>query len=156
MAKMYKTLNNCFIEDAGQAGNWNSFLKINRQADLQSQSSGVVSKVRISYIQQDQTTDAANGRAGIMFVASINDTLSSTAAEDNDDYIMAATAGRLEGGVLTLNLDNYRIRDNAEDLGRKDGPLWIFCRTTDLDSTDNTEVSMVIETHGRWITTSTI
>ena len=156
MAKMYKTLNNCFVEDTGQAGNWNSFLKINRQADLQSQSSGVVAKVRISYIQQDQTTDAANGRAGIMFAASINDTLDSATAANNDDYIMAATAGRLEGGVLTLNLDNYRIRDNAEDLGRKDGPLWLFVKTTDLDSADNTEVDMIIETHGRWITTSTI
>ena len=153
---MYKTINNNFVEDAGQAGNWNSFLKINKQTDLQSQTSGTVSKVRISYILKDQTTGvASSGSAGIMFAASVNDTLS-TSAEQNDDYIVAASANRLGGGVITLNLDDYRIRDSNEDLGRKDGPLWLFLKTTDLDSTDNTEIQLIIETHGRWITTLTL
>ena len=154
MAKTYRTTNNCFVEDLGEQGNWNSFLKITKQNDLQSQGAATLKKVRISYLHRDEAASAT--QSGIMFVASTNDTLSSTNAEANDDYIMASWGGRLDGGVATLNLYDYKIRDTVEDLGRKDGPIWLFARTTDLSTSDNIEVILSIESHGRWITTETL
>ena len=154
--KMYKSIANLHVEDTGQVGAWNSFLKINKQENTQSQSGGTIDKIRISYILRDRTTgNASSGSCGALFAASINDTLSATPSANNN-VIMASSASRLGGGVVTLNLDKYKVRDNAEDLGRKDGPIWLFVKTTDLDSTDNTELELIVETHGRWITTQAL
>ena len=153
MVKTYKITNNCGIEDLGSGGNWNSFLKINR-SDFAGQGSGTIQKVRLTYLNDDQVDSAS--QSGVIFVASTSDNLSNTTPALNDEYIMASSAGRLMGGVLTLNLDNYKIRDNVKDTNRKDGPIWLFAKTTDLGATDNVELFVIAETHGRWLETTTI
>ena len=69
---------------------------------------------------------------------------------------MASTAGRLQGGVLTLDLNDYRIRDTDENTSQRDGPIWIFAKTTDLDGSTDTYLDSVVETYGRWIDTLVI
>jgi hypothetical protein len=154
-SRTYKITNSCGIENLGSGGNWNSFLKINR-AQMAGQGAGTIHKVRISYIADDEVANAT--QAGICFVASTSDTLTNTdtAQGENDKYIMASTAGRYNGGVVTLDLNNYKVRDSEENISEKDGPIWLFARMTDLGSTDDSTFFIIAETHGRWLDTATI
>ena len=154
-ARTYKITNSCGIENLGQEGNWNSFLKINR-SQFAGQGAGTIHKVRLSYIADDEVANAT--QAGIVFVASTSDTLTntSTAQGENDKYIMASTAGRYNGGVVTLDLSNYKVRDSEENISEKDGPIWLFARMTDLGATDDATFFIIAETHGRWLETTTV
>ena len=151
----YKITNSCGIENLGSGGNWNSFLKINR-SQFAGQGAGTIRKVRISYIADDEVANAT--QAGICFVASTSDTLTNTdtAQGENDKYIMASTAGRYNGGVVTLNLNDYKVKDSDENISEKNGPIWLFARMTDLGSTDDSTFFLIAETHGRWLDTATI
>ena len=154
-SKTYKITNSCGIENLGVAGNWNSFLKINR-SDFAGQGAGTIHKVRLTYIADDEVASAT--QAGICFVASTSDTLDNGASTQhaNDKYIMASTAGRYNGGVVTLDLNNYKVRDSEENISEKDGPIWLFARMTDLGDTDEATFFIIAETHGRWLSTTTV
>ena len=154
-SRTYKITNSCGIEDLGNGGNWNSFLKINR-SDFAGQGAGTIHKVRLTYIADDEVGNAT--QAGIVFVASTSDTLEngSSLQAANDKFIMASTAGRYNGGVVTLDLSNYKVRDSDQNISEKDGPIWLFARMTDLGGTDNATFFIIAETHGRWLTTATV
>ena len=145
--KMFKELTNCHLEGLGSDGNWNLFATIDKQ---QTQlTSAYLDKVRISYMLYDIPTGTTGlpSDAGIMFVASIEDTLDSTTASNNDGKIFASSAGRLPGGVVSLDIKRS-IKSNAEEIGRADGPIYLFVRNTDGMTTTN--ALLTVETHGRW------
>ena len=143
--KMFKELTNCHLEGLGSDGNWNMFATIDKQ---QTQLvSGYLDKVRLSYILYDLPSTGDPAAAGIMFAASIEDTLDSSVASNNDGKIISSSAGRMPGGVVTLDIKRS-IKSNAEEVGRADGPIYLFVRNTDGMTTTN--ALLTIETHGRW------
>ena len=147
--KMFKELTNSALEGMGTDGGWRLFGTIDKQ---QTQlKSAYVDKVRISYILYDLPSTGTPSSCGIMFAASIEDTLDSTVAENNDGKIYASSAGRAPGGVVSLDIKRS-IKSNAEEIGRADGPVYLFVRNTDGMSTTNT--LLTVETHGRWTKTT--
>ena len=145
-SKMFKMLNNVHTENLGVGGNWNSFARIEKQQNQMV--SAYVDKVRLSYVLDTEISDAAD--CGIMIVASVSDTLDNTTPANNDEFIIAAGAGRLIGGILTLDLKRT-IKSNAENLNRGDGEIYLFARMTDQTSESNGEIYINMETHGRWL-----
>ena len=129
--------------------------QINR-SQFAGQGAGTISKVRLTYLNDDEVASAT--QSGVCFVASTSDTLDNGSSTQgaNDKFIMASTAGRLQGGVLNLDLNNYKVRDSEENISEKDGPIWLFARTTDLGAEDNVTLFVIAETHGRWLETTTI
>ena len=145
-SKMFKTLNNVHLEDLSVAGNWNSFARIEKQQNQMI--SAFVDKVRVSYLLDTEISDAAD--CGVMIVASVSDTLDNATPSNNDEFIIAASAGRLIGGVITLDLKRS-IKSNAENLNRGDGEIYLFARCTDQSSTTAVKLWLNLETHGRWL-----
>ena len=145
--KMFKTLTNGHLENLGSAGNWNLFATIDKQ---QTQvTSAYLEKVRLSYILDTiPAGDTVPSDAGIMFCASIQDTLDSDVASNNDGKIIAAAAGRLIGGTVVLDV-RRSIKSNSEEIGRADGPVYLFVRNSDGLST--TSAILTAESHGRYI-----
>ena len=147
--KMFKTLTNGHLENLGSGGAWRLFATIDKQ---QTQlTSAFLDKVRISYLLDESPTTGDAAQSGITFVASIEDSLVDAPISNNDGKIIAAAAGRLIGGTVTLDVKRS-IKSNAEEIGRADGPIYLFCRNTDGLSTTNLQV--YVETHGRWTNVS--
>ena len=148
--KMFKELTNCHLEGLGSDGNWNLFATIDKQ---QTQLvSAYLEKVRLSYILYDIPSSGDASSAGIMFAAAIEDTLDSATASNNDGKIIASSAGRLPGGVVSLDIKRS-IKSNAEEVGRADGPIYLFVRNT--DGLNTTNALLTVETHGRWTSVTT-
>ena len=149
--KMFKDLTNAHLEGLGSSGNWNLFATIDKQ---QTQIvSAYLEKVRISYLLYDiPAGDTAPSDAGIMFCASIEDTLDSDTASNNNGKIISAAAGRLIGGTVVLDIKRS-IKSNAEEVGRADGPIYLFVRNTDGLSTSN--ALLTLESHGRYVKVAT-
>ena len=144
--KMFKTFTNAHLEGLGSDGNWNLFATIDKQ---QAQiTSAYLEKVRLSYILYDLPASGDPAGCGIMFCASIQDTLDSAVASNNDGKIIAAAAGRMNGGTVVLDVKRS-IKSNAEEIGRADGPVYLFVRNTDGMNTTN--VLLTAESHGRYI-----
>jgi len=143
--KMFKELTNGHLENLGSGGTWQLFATIDKQ---QTQlTSAYLEKVRISYLLDTIPTTGSAAQGGICFVAAIVDTLIDAPLSSNDGNIISAAAGRLIGGTVTLDIKRA-IKSNAEEIGRSDGPIYLFCRNTDGLSTTNLQV--FCETHGRW------
>ena len=148
--KMFKDLTNAHLEGLGSDGNWNLFATIDKQ---QTQiTSAYLEKVRISYLLYDTPATGDAAQAGIMFCASIEDTLDSASASNNNGKIISAAAGRLIGGTVVLDVKRA-IKSNAEEVGRADGPIYLFVRNTDGLTTTNALVTL--ESHGRYIKVAT-
>ena len=142
---MFKTLTNAHLEGLGSDGDWRLIGYVDKQ---QTQiKSAYVEKVRLSYLLYDTPATGDASQAGMMFCAAIENSLDSAVAANNDGKIIAASAGRMIGGVVTLDIKRS-IKSNAEEIGRADGPVYIFCRNTDGLTTTN--ALLAIETHGRY------
>ena len=148
--KMFKELNNANLENLGSAGEWRLFGTVDKQ---QTQLvSAYLDKVRISYLVDTVPASGAGpSEAGIVFVAAIEDTLVSSPLADNDGLIISSAAGRYIGGTVTLDIKRS-IKSNAEEVGRADGPIYLYCRNSDGLSTSSVQV--YVETHGRWTKTT--
>ena len=145
--KMFKDLTNAHLENLGSSGNWNLFATIDKQ---QAQIvSAYLEKVRLSYVLSTiPSGDEHPSDSGIMFCASIQDTLDSGVASNNDGKIISAAAGRLIGGTVVLDV-RRSIKSNAEEVGRADGPIYLFVRNTGGSNT--TSVILTAESFGRYI-----
>ena len=145
--RMFKSLANAHHEDVGTGGNWNSIAYIEKQ---QGQfTSAYVDKVRISYILKDEMANNPAAVGGLLFCASNSATLDSTTASNNDDNIISASAGRLGGGVVSLSLKRI-VRENEADDDSGQGRIYLFVRSTDMDSTDTVDLHTITECWGRW------
>ena len=108
-------------------------------------SSAYIEKVRISFVLNEEE---AEPNTGLLIVASLDNVLSATAAT-NDGQIIAATATRGGGGVLSLPIQRS-IRNNASvaNSSQAGDPIYLHARAATIGET--TSVYMVIETWGRW------
>ena len=145
--KMFKDLTNGHLENLGSSGNWNLFATVDKQ---QAQIvSAYLEKVRLSYLLSTiPSGDEVPSDAGIMFCASIQDTLDSDVAANNDGKIITAAAGRLIGGTVVLDV-RRSIKSNAEEIGRADGPIYLFVRNT--NGLNTTNVLLTAESYGRYV-----
>ena len=149
--KMFKELTNAELAGLGSTGQWQLFATIDKQ---QTQiTSAYLEKVRISYMLYDTPTTGSAAQAGIMFCASIEDSLDSSVAGNNNGKIISAAAGRLIGGTVVLDVKRS-IKSNAEEVGRADGPIYLFVRNTDGLTTTNALTTL--ESHGRYIKVTTV
>ena len=147
--RMFKQLSNNHIESAGTAGNWNSFAYIEKQ---QGQfTSAYADKARISYILDSELSANPAAQGGILFAASNSASLDNSTPANNDDNIISSSAGRLSGGVVTLDLKRI-IRENETDDDSGQGRIWLFLKTTDMGASSNVEFDLITECWGRWHT----
>jgi hypothetical protein len=155
-SKMFKQISNVHLETVNDA-DWSSFLKLEKQDP--SMKSAYIDKVRISWVIDSDETSLHNG---LLFCASHDNALDSTTPANNDGNIIAATASRGGGGVVTLDVKRRVTIDydgaNASVLelleGTSGAPVFLHVYPSDMDSSRN--IYMVIETWGRWFTATSL
>jgi|EP01048_Picozoa_sp_COSAG05_P026136 hypothetical protein len=139
---LFKTVSTVHIESIANA-TWSSFAILDKMQD--SFSSAYIEKVRISFVLNEEETEP---NTGLLFVSSLDNTLSATASA-NDGQIISATATRGGGGVVVLPIQRS-IRNNASvsNSSQAGDPIYLHARAANIGET--TAVYMVIETWGRW------
>ena len=144
---MFKQLAHNHIENLSTGGNWNSFLRLEKQQNQLV--SCYIDKIRITYCCDEDFNDTAWG--GIMFVVSNSSTLDSTTPSNNNEKIVAAGAspGGFCSGVVTLDVKRS-IKLNEEDSDSGMGQLWVFARSTDMSTTADVKIDTISEVWGRW------
>ena len=155
---MFKQISNVHVETVGDQ-DWSSFLKLEKQDPTMK--SAYIDKIRISWvIDSDEGADAQG--QGLLFVASHDLALDSTTPSNNDGQIIAASASRGGGGVITLPI-NRRITidydgDNAHVLEMLEGTTGapVYLHLYKSDNTQSTNVYLVIETWGRWFSATSL
>jgi len=119
---------------------------IEKQND--SLTSAWVEKCRISFVLGQEETEV---NTGLLFVASMDPELNSTTPSANDGQVIAASASRGGGGVVTLDIKRV-IHENGEATAatpsRTGLPIWLHVRAADIGET--TQAYLVVETWGRW------
>ena len=157
-SKMFKQISNVHVETVVDE-DWSSFLKLEKQDP--SMNSAYIDKVRISWvIDSDETADAQGN--GLLFVASHDNALDSTTPANNDGNIIAASASRGGGGVVTLDIKrritmDYDSADSAvlELLAGSSGaPVYLHIYKSDTNQ--NANYYLVIETWGRWFSATSL
>ena len=155
-SKMFKQISNVHLEDVAQNNDWSSFVKLEKQDA--SMRSAYIDKVRISWVLEAEHNDSV----GCLFVASHDSALDSTTPANNDGNVIAASASRGAGGVITLDIKRRITIDydgsSADTLqllqGTSGAPVFLHLLTTDIDSTVG--VYLVIETWGRWFSATSL
>jgi len=153
-SKMFKQISNVHLESV-EDSTWSSFIKLDKQQDGFTRA--YIDKVRISYVVAEEENEVAQG---MLFVASHDNTLSATPA-NNDGQIIAASASRGGGGVCTLNIKrsidmNYDGSD-AQVLALLQGsagPIYLHAYSAEIGET--TAVYLVVETWGRWFSAESL
>ena len=144
---MFKQLANNHIEAVGTAGAWNSFAYIEKQ---QGQfTSAYADKARISYILDGELNTNPAAVGGILFAAANSDSLDNSTPSNNDDNIISSSAGRLGGGVVSLDLKRV-IRENEADEDSGQGRIYLFMKSTDMTATSHVQIDLIAEVTGRW------
>ena len=138
---LFKTVSNMHAEILPDR-TWNSFLRIDKMQD--SFNSAYVDKVRISYIYDSEESEP---NVGLMFVASLDNTLSGTPA-NNDGQMIAVSAHNGSGGVVTLPIKRT-VRSNAivTDSSQSGDPIYLHLRGVAIG--EATQILLSVETFGR-------
>ena len=148
--RFFKQIARVESENIGHTGGWNNLFYLKKQQGQMT--SAYVDKIRISWIAQSVTDSAPSEEGdfplqknlGILFTLGTKDTSIS------DDTLISASAGRGNGGVVTLEAKRT-IKDNEFDDTTGFGQLQVGCQTTnpDLFNGDYT-LYLVAEAWGRW------
>ena len=141
--KHFKQISNVHLETVPASG-WASFLELSKLQD--SMQFAYIDRVRISYTFDEPDSDKQSGH-GALFVASMDETLSSTAA-NNDGQIISADARHGNAGVINLPIKR-KITSNqasADQESRTGFPIYLHVRQSDVD--EASAVYLVIETFG--------
>ena len=138
---MFKTVSNMHAEILPDRS-WNSFLRIDKMQD--SFNSAYVDKVRISYIYDSEESEP---NLGLMFVASLDNTLSGTPAT-NDGQMIAVSAHNGAGGVVTLPIKrSVRSNEIVSDSSQAGDPIYLHLRGVAIG--EATQILLSVETFGR-------
>ena len=138
---MFKTVSNVHTEVLPDR-TWNSFLRIDKMQD--SFNSAYVDKVRISYVYD---TEESEPNLGLMFIASLDNTLSATPSA-NDGQVIASSAHHGAAGVISLNIKRT-VRSNAivSDSSQSGDPIYLHLRGVAIGESQN--ILLCVETYGR-------
>ena len=151
--RMFKQISNVHVETVADAPDWSSFLKIDKQDSAMK--SAYIDKVRISWVlNTDEGSD--NAGTGLLFCASHDNALDSSTPSNNDGQVIAASASRGGGGVVTLDIKRRVTMDydgsDASILqllkGSSGAPVFLHIRQAEKNQ--SLAVYMIIETWGRW------
>ena len=140
--KHFKQISNVHLETVPAVG-WASFLELTKLQD--SMQYAYIDRVRISYTFDEPDTDKTGH--GTLFVASMDETLSGTAS-NNDGQIISADARHGNAGVINLPIKR-RITSNqqsADQESRTGFPIYLHVRQADVD--EETSLYLVVETFG--------
>ena len=148
-AKMFKQISNVHLE-AIEDDEWSSVIKYEKQDP--SMKSAYIDKIRISFV----TLSGVERDSGIMFAVSHDDALESDTPADNDGYMIAASASRGGGGVVTLDVKRRITMDyvgsNAEVqkllTGSSGAPIYLHAHKANAEETQ--DFLLIVETWGRW------
>ena len=89
-----------------------------------------------------------------MFVSSLDNTLSATAA-NNDGQIISASATRGAGGSVVLPVKRRILsNESVSDSSTSGDPIYLHVRAATLGET--TSLYLVVETWGRWHKTTSL
>ena len=155
---MFKQISNVHVEAVSDL-DWSSFLKLEKQDPAMQ--SAYIDKVRISWtLNTNEATDAAG--QGMVFVASHDNALDSTTPANNDGQIIAASATRGGGGVVTLDIKRRITIDydgaSADTLdllrGTSGAPVWLHMYKSNTGQ--DTSYMLVVETYGRWFSATSV
>ncbi len=156
-SKMFKQISNVHLETIA-IQDWSSFLKLEKQDP--SMKSAYVDKVRISWVlDTDESTDP---NEALLFVASHDKELDSSTPSNNDGQVIAASASRGGGGVISLDIKRRITIDyDGADVGilellegTSGAPIYLHARKATTGSAAN--YYLVIETWGRWFTATSL
>ena len=155
-SKMFKQISNVHVESVAD-NDWSSFLKLEKQDP--SMKSAYIDKVRISMVGTTNTTSKQNG---LLFVASHDNALDSSTPANNDGNVIAATATRGNGGVVTLDIKRRVTIDydgsSSDTLallsGSQGAPIYLHMHKSTTGATQN--YYLVIETYGRWFSATSL
>jgi len=156
--KMFKQISNVHLETVADGGDWSSFLKLEKQDP--SMKSAYIDKVRISWVLgSDESTDP---NQGLLVVASHDNALDSTTPANNDGNIIAASASRGGGGVISLDIKRRVTIDyDGADAGilellegSSGAPVFLHARKANTG--DSANFYLVIETYGRWFSATSL
>ena len=148
-SKMFKQISNVHVESVSD-NDWSSFLKLEKQDP--SMKSAYIDKVRISFV----CNSGSNPDNGLLFVASHDNALDSSTPANNDGDIIAASASRGGGGVVTLDIKRRVTIDydgsSSDTLqllqGTSGAPVWLHCHKASTGA--DQDFYFVVETYGRW------
>ena len=142
MSKLFKTVSNVHVESVANAA-WSSILRLDKMQD--SFSSAYIEKVRISFVSGE---DDADDNQAWLFVSSLDDSMSATAA-NNDGQVISASATSGAGGVVVLPIKR-RVTSNETPVGTSESgnPIYIHIRAAAVGAEQ--KAYMVIETWGRF------
>jgi len=154
-SNMFKQISNVHIENISD-NDWSSFLKLEKQDP--SMKSAYIDKVRISFV----TLTGVERDAGLLIVASHDEALDSTTPSNNDGYMIAASASRGGGGVITLDIKRRITMDyvgsNAEVqkllTGSSGAPIYLHAHKATAEA--DQDFYLVVETWGRWFTAESL
>jgi len=146
--RMFKKTSLTKFEAMPDTGAWTNIAKFEKQQD--GFTAAYIDKVRISYIIEGDSDGPTSYNLGALWVVSNKYTLDATDA-NNSEYIIGSAAGRGAGTTVTIPVKRL-IRDNDVDETSGDNALMLQARLTDFDS-NQYDLTMVIETWGRWHTT---
>ena len=155
---MFKQISNVHVETLADAPDWSSFLKLEKQDA--SMKSAYIDKVRISYVYN--TEESSETHLGLLFVASHDNALDSSTSANNDGNVIAASASRGAGGVISLPIRrritmDYDSADAAvlELLkGSSGAPIYLHARQQESGSA--ADIYFVVETWGRWFSATSL
>lgn len=145
-------------EDVGSAGDFHSFLVIEKDLDKKA---GFVDKVVVHYLVEDRALTSAedspntmsNMGYGALFAASLNSSTETVDGEsgilDPNDLIQVRARSGMAGSV-TIPI-KHLIKENVTDLGERDGRVYLWIKTPDVTDNDTMIFRFYIEVWGRWI-----
>ena len=155
---MEKQISSMHVETVDDQ-DWSSFLKISKQED--SAKFAYVDRVRISWtLDSDEGTD--NAGMGFLFCASTDNALNSVNPSVNDGQIIAASASRGGGGVVTLPIKR-RITTNYDGTdadvllmlaGSGTAPIYLHAYKSDTNQAAN--LFLVCEVWGHFHETESL
>ena len=154
-SKMFKQVSNVHIENILD-DDWSSFMKYEKQDP--SMKSAYIDKVRISWV----TLTGVERDSGILFAVSHDEALDSVTPSNNDGYMIAASASRGGGGVVTLDIKRRITMDyvgsNAEVqkllTGSSGAPIYLHAHKANQE--EDQSFYLVVETWGRWFTAESL
>ena len=120
--------------------------------------SAYIDKVRISFV----TLDGVERDSGILIVASHDEALDSSTPSNNDGYMIAASASRGGGGVVTFDIKRRITMDyvgtNAEVqkllTGSSGAPIYLHAHKANSEA--DQDFYLVVETWGRWFSAESL
>ena len=154
--RMFKQTSTVHLENVGEDGNWNSFLRILKQQDQMT--SAYIDYVKVSFIRADQQSviGVNDSSLGVMFCASTASNLSNSDPASNSKYIISSNSSNTTTCEPVYLSIKRSVRANEIDPEAGFGAIDLFVRTTDPSGGSDVNLYVITEVFGRWHKTESL